>query len=164
MGMRVGRIAMNPNELEVALAKNCDMVREVAGDHEGQRAHGEGVAAGYALAHPGVGGDVAKKRNAGETHSAEFLDMRSPGNAVGAGASYGYILVETRQRRIESPRKPHCAKRKQTFRVAHMTERLADAPLFLRVAVQGLLLGNSREEFQRFVHLVFDLHDGIFAL
>src|SRR5258708_7175978 len=48
--------------LKVSLSQDRRVVRDVAGDDVGERANGEGVVAGDAFAHPGLGRQVSKER------------------------------------------------------------------------------------------------------
>src|SRR5260370_20696689 len=76
----------NLGMLQIALAQDLQMVREMSRDDIGDCAHGEGIVAGNAAFCPCLGGHIAKKCDGGEPHKTELLDMGGPRHLVGLSA------------------------------------------------------------------------------
>lgn len=150
--------------LQVAVAEDGDVVREVSGDHKGEGADGEGIVAGNAAARPGFGGQIAEKRNRSEADAAEFLDVLGPGNLVGVSRGGRDVLVETGKRRGETASEPESALVVETLAVVQVTERFANAPFIGSVAMERFLFGDAGEETETRIELGFDGCDGVVAL
>jgi hypothetical protein len=67
---------------------------EVAGGDEGQRPDSEGVPAGDARSHPGLGRQVLEESQRGQADPPELLDVAGPRDVVGAGPGCGDPLIE----------------------------------------------------------------------
>ena len=122
------------------------VVRDVAGNDVGQGADTHGVAAGDAGAAPGFLGQVAEERQGGGADGAEIRDVAGPGKLIGGCVRDGDILIETRQRRVEPAREPQGSVEEYALGIADVVQELANGPFIGRVAVERLLLGDSRED------------------
>src|ERR1051326_2614092 len=74
-GCRVSVQRNTDGLLQVSFLKDGDVVRDVSGNDIGERAHGDGIAAGDAGPGPGVGRQVAEERQSSGADSIEIRDM-----------------------------------------------------------------------------------------
>src|SRR5579862_303090 len=121
---------------EVSIAKDGEMMLDVAGDDESESAHGEGFAVSDAVTGPCAGRQILEEANGGEADEADLLDVIEPRNAIGLGTFRADVLVVAGKRRFKSSRKPEGAKGKCALGVRKVIENLADTPFIGGVAVE----------------------------
>src|SRR6266581_3851269 len=122
------------------------MVGKVSGDDVCQGAHGEVIVAGDAASRPRLRWHIPEKRNGGEAHAPELLDVGGPGDLVRLSARCCYVLVVAWQGTLKAARKRERAKRKSALGVGDVVQHLPHAPLLRRVVVQRFFFRDLREK------------------
>ena len=89
---------------EVSVAKDGEMMRDVASDDESESAHGEGFAVRDTVSRPGSGRQILEQANRGKADKAELLDVIEPRNSIGLGTLRADVLVEKPGRGASNPR------------------------------------------------------------
>src|SRR5438270_10755989 len=90
--------------LQISVADDPGVMRDVPGGDPGERANGKRIAAGDSAPAPGLGRDIAEQGQGRLSHRAELLDVACPRPLVGAGRGNGDVLVEARKRAVEAAR------------------------------------------------------------
>lgn len=139
------------------------MVRQVAGDEERERPHGDVIAVCDAAPCPPARRHVPEQRNRRQSYTTKLLDVRRPGCAIGLGSHSSNFLIETVERALKSAREPERAKGKRSLGVGYVIQHLANAPFSRCIAIERLLFGDRREEVHVLRKLVLDDRDGIVA-
>src|SRR5688572_4103675 len=121
-----------------------------------ERANTERIPAGDTAARPGLRGKVAEERHRRAPDRLKVVEKVRPRALVGARLPYRDVLLEARQRTVESAREPERAKGEETLGVAQMVDHLANAPLVGRVAMQGLLVGDVAKRGEHFLSLLLE--------
>lgn len=124
------------------------MMLDVAGDDEGESAHGEGFAVCDTVSRPRTWRQILEQANGREANEAELFDMVEPRNSIGLGTFRADVLVVAGERRFESSRKPEGAKGKGAFSVGDVIENLANAPFIGGVTVKRRLFCDAGKKFE----------------
>ena len=78
-----------------------------------------------------------------------LVDVALPGALLGAGGGHGDVLIEARQRAVESAGEPERTKGEQAFGVIQVPDDFADGPFVRRVPMARLLVANRAQQRQR---------------
>src|SRR5580704_9335904 len=101
-----------------------------------ERPHGYRLPASHPTPPPRLVRQLPEQRQSLPPNIAKLLHMASPRTLIRPRRIHADILIETSQRFMKIAPKPQSAKRKRTFGVVQMAQRLPDTPLFRRIPVQ----------------------------
>ena len=96
------------------------MVRKVSGDDVGERPHSDWIIAGDAAPRPRLGGKSVEKRDGRGPDRLKLLNKLRPRSVVRMSVRDRDVLLETRQRVVETTREPERATQKQTLAVVYV--------------------------------------------
>ena len=111
------------------------MMLHVAGDHPRQRTDSHMLVAGDPAPGPGLFGQRIEQVERRRSHLGEFADQATEVPPIIIGVLDRHILVESRQRPLESTREPEGPEAEDPLGVGDVTNQLTNAPLPFRLAM-----------------------------
>lgn len=133
--------------LKVARLQQRHVVEFVSGNDEGGGLGGKGIAAGGALARPGIGRETGQQGLGGVADGLVFLHKRGPRARVGLGMGGEVVLFKAWEGRLVAAADAERAIGEDALAVGEMVEDLFDGPLAGGMG-DGLRFGDAAPEGQ----------------
>jgi len=151
------------NSLQIAIAKNGHVVRDVSRNEIGQGANCHPIAAYDPFTLPACGRHVSEEGDRRRSNLMEFVDVGGPADAVSLSSRRADSFIEADKGIRESASKPERAIREGTLGIGGVIQQLSNTPLFRRVSMERLLFGNLPEGREAFLELTLQNSNRIVA-